>query len=254
MGVLLGPALLAFVLMTGLSYVMAEPPEPSVEPTALTWGGRVFTSPAQFSRWLEQRGQSYREWERRHPSSPWAREQDAAAAPRPQAGATRPDGDSSSTTILMALLGATLVLGVGVVTVRHVLSPRTGPVVRRRTPAWNGSRSLSGARPRGSKLAAAARPQVLAAGLALREEVERARPRVVGAASAVRQVAETAPPRLLRAGSAARRRVEAAIEETADARVSLRYVIATKRVGSALFYAFAALFSAAVGIATAFLF
>jgi hypothetical protein len=52
---------------------------------------------------------------------------------------------------------------------------------------------------------------------------------------------------------AARQRVEAAAAETAVVGLSVRYAIATGRLRGALFYAFAAVFSAAIGLATAIL-
>jgi hypothetical protein len=51
----------------------------------------------------------------------------------------------------------------------------------------------------------------------------------------------------------ARERVEAAAAETAVVGLSFRYALATGRLRGALFYAFAALFSAALGLATAIL-
>jgi hypothetical protein len=41
----------------------------SDEPVRVVWAGRVFTSRAELTDWLEQRGRSYEDWAARHPKA-----------------------------------------------------------------------------------------------------------------------------------------------------------------------------------------
>src|SRR6187402_2444901 len=92
-GLLIGPAVLAFLIATALSTVLSEPSaEPQPEATELLWDGRVFTSRAAFAAWLEDRGLSIQEWERKHPSSPWAT---ATAQPKQTASPSAPQDVAS---------------------------------------------------------------------------------------------------------------------------------------------------------------
>jgi hypothetical protein len=272
-GVLIGPAVLAFLIVTGLSYVVPEPSsESQTQATGLAWSGRIFTSRAEFAQWLEERGRSYQEWNRLHPGSPWAtaRSTKPASASAPMTLAANADQDSNS--VVVAILGAALVLVIGLLAIGVALLIRMKMTVDRLTdpsllasptvqaPLTNGARSVAEARPlfagaghvarRGVE---AALPRLESAGLAARRGVEAALPRLESAGLAARRGVEAAGPRLESAGSAARQRVEAAAAETAVVGLSVRYAIATGRLRGALFYAFAAVFSAAIGLATAIL-
>jgi len=271
-GVLIGPAVLAFLIVTGLSYVVPEPSsESQTQATGLAWSGRIFTSRAEFAQWLEERGRSYQEWSRLHPGSPWAaRSTKPASASAPRTLAANADQDSNS--VVVAMLGGALVLVTGLLAIGVALLVRMKMTVDRltdpsllappsvQTPLTNGARSVVEARPllagagqvarRGVE---AALPRLESAGLAARRGVEAALPRLESAGLAARRGVEAAGPRLENAGLAARQRVEAAAAETAVVGLSVRYAIATGRVRGALFYAFAAVFSAAIGLATAIL-
>jgi hypothetical protein len=272
-GVLIGPAVLAFLIVTGLSYVVPEPSsESQTQATGLAWSGRIFTSRDEFAQWLEERGRSYQEWNRLHPGSPWAtaRSTKPASASAPMTLAANADQDSNS--VVVAILGAALVLVIGLLAIGVALLIRMKMTVDRLTepsllapptvqaPLTNGARSVAEARPlfagaghvarRGVE---AALPRLESAGLAARRGVEAALARLESAGLAARRGVEAAGPRLESAGSAARQRVEAAAAETAVVGLSVRYAIATGRLRGALFYAFAAVFSAAIGLATAIL-
>lgn len=235
-GVLVGPALLAFAIVTALSQVLPEPrTEPFAEATGLAWGGRVFTSRAEFALWLAERGQSYATWERRHPGSYWS---EAGSKAEPSADASGPaENEASLSPGAVAILGATIVLVIGVATFGLALIIRSAP------------RTLE----LGVRSAAVARPRLTSAGLAVRRELDVARPRLESAAVAARRGVEAAGPRLAEAGATARQRVEAAAVETADAGMSFRYAVATGRYRGPLTYALAAVLSAALGLGTAVL-
>jgi hypothetical protein len=170
------------------------------------------------------------------------------------------------------MLGAALVLVVGFLAIGVALLVRMKMTVDRLTepsllapptvpaPLTNGARSVAETRPLFSGAGQVARrgveaalPRLESAGLAARRGVEAARPRLESAGLAARRGVEAAGPRLESAGLAARQRVEAAAAETAVVGLSVRYAIATGRLRGALFYAFAAVFSAAIGLATAIL-
>jgi hypothetical protein len=277
-GVLIGPAILAFLIVTGLSYVVPEPrSESQTQAAGLAWSGRIFTSRAEFARWLDQRGGSYEEWSRLHPGSPWAtpRPTTEATEPAPEASGSRTlaaNAETSSDSMLVAVLGAALVLVIGLLAIGvallvrmkmtvdrlmepSVFAPRTLPM-----PSGNGAKSVIEARPRlgGAGQAArrgveAALPRIESAGSAARRGVEAAGPRLESASLVARRGVEAALPRIESAGSAAIRGVEAAAAETLAVGGFVRYAIATGRMRGALLYAFAAVFSAAIGLATAIL-
>jgi hypothetical protein len=272
-GVLIGPAIMAFLIATGISYVLPEPTSESQTPaTGLLWNGRVFASRGDFAVWLEKRGRSYREWERLHPASPWATTKPTKAASSAGARTLPSNAEQGSESVVVAILGGALVLVIGLLAIGVVLLVRMKMTFDRLTdpsllasrivpsPLENGARSVAEARPRlvEAGLAArrgveAARPRLESAGLAARRGVEAARPRLESAGLAARRGVEAAGPRLESAGLAARRGVEAAAAEAAVVRRSVRYAIATGRLQRALFYAFAGVFSAAIGVATAIL-
>jgi hypothetical protein len=272
-GVLIGPAILAFLIVTGLSYIVPEPSsESKTQATGLAWNGRIFANQGEFARWLAERGRSYQEWDRLHPGSPWAttRSTKPASASAPRALASNPEQGSNS--VVVAILGAALVLVIGLlaigvallvrmkITVDRLTEPslRASPAVA--TPLTNGARSVVEARPLFAGAGQAARrgveaalPRLESAGLAARRGVEAALPRLESAGQAARRGVEAAGPRLESASLAARERVEAAAAETAVVGKSFRYALETGRFQGALFYTFAALFSAAIGLATAIL-
>lgn len=274
-GVLIGPAILVFILVQGLSLVLPEPSaEPPAAATGLVWDGRAFASKSEFAQWLSDRGQSYEAWERRHPGSPWATPKPTRAAPASETRtlAAQDDGASGSDSVVVAILGAGLVLILGLaalgaaVLVRMTMTSDRVAATRLRAPGTvpsvseNGAGSVHAVRPRlaSAGLAArrgveAARPRLESAGLAARRGVEAARPHLESAGLAARRGVEAAGPRLAEAGLVARDRVEAAAAETAVVGMSFRYALATGRLRGAFFYAFAALFSAAIGLATAIL-
>jgi hypothetical protein len=273
-GVLIGPAILAFAIVTGLSYVVPEASqEPLTAPTGLTWSGRVFKDRVQFARWLEVRGVSYQEWSRLHPGSPWAIPREAeppsASVPRTLSASTNAE-DSDS--VVVAALGAAIVLLSGLLAIGAVvlvrmkrtvdrlaepslLEPRFAPV-----SSENGATSparappfLTGAGDAARRGVEAAKPRIENARLAARRTVEAAGPRVESARLAARRTVEAAAPRVESAGLAARRGVEVAAAETAAASLFVQYAIAVGRERGALLYAFAGVLSATVGIAIAIL-
>ena len=114
---LVGPALLAILLMEAVPREVAAPPKkPAIEPRGLAWAGRVFTSERQFARWLEDRGGSYKQWRARHPASPWS------DAPERSLSVAEPrqTGDRFWPGLLLAFGSAAAVGGVGVVAVSRV--------------------------------------------------------------------------------------------------------------------------------------
>ena len=61
----------AVLIAGGLGYMFAggfeRDPEPT--PAVMVWGGKTFTSKAQFKQWLAQRGKSYPDWAQNHPAA-----------------------------------------------------------------------------------------------------------------------------------------------------------------------------------------
>jgi hypothetical protein len=272
-GVLIGPAVLAFIIVTALSHVIPDEPSTSQAPaTGLVWGGRAFADRSEFARWLAERGRSYEEWSRLHPASPWATTDLTKAAPGSETRTLASQADEGRSSVVVAFVGGGLVLLLGLIALGVAMFVRTtitsGRVLAPRLHALRtvpgtlegGASSVAVARPRfgGAGLAArrgaeAARPRLESAGLAARRGVEAALPHLESAGLAARRGVGAAGPRLAEAGSVARERVEAAAAETAVVGLSFRYALATGRLRGALFYAFAALFSAALGLATAIL-
>ncbi len=248
-GLLIGPAVLAFLIATALSTVLSEPStEPQPEATGLLWDGRVFTSRAEFAAWLEGRGLSIQEWEQRHPSSPWAT---ATEKPTPTASPSTGQDVASSAEqgqswLVLALGGVVVViLGLAVAAaLRLRLVTSGGATVHRPRVA----RPAPPTSTNGAKSTAAARPQLAVASLAVRRGVEAVQPRVHGAALAARRGVEVAKPRLESAGVTARQRVGTVAAQTVDLGLELRYAIATGRFRVPLFYLLAALCSAAIGL------
>jgi hypothetical protein len=272
-GVLIGPAILVFIIVQGLSPVLPEPStEPPANATGLVWDGRAFANKGEFALWLAERGRSYKEWERLHPGSPWATTQPTKATPPSATRTLASQDDGGSNSVVVAILGAGLVLILGLaalgaavlvrmtvtsdrITAPRLPAPRTVPGT---VANGAGSAAIAHARLASAGLAArrgveAALPRLESAGLAARRGVEAARPHLESAGLAARRGVEAAGPRLAEAGSVARERVEAAAAETAVVGMSLRYAVVTGRFRGALFYAFAAVFSAAIGLATAIL-
>jgi hypothetical protein len=244
-GLLLGPAVLAFLIATALSSIVSEPSSESQSlATGLVWDGRVFTSRAEFAEWLEDRGVSIKEWERRHPASPWA-------TAKPTETASPSHGQEQGSNWLVLALGGALVLivGLAVAAVRRLRrAVRIGRVTVHRPRVGRLARPTS---ENGTRPTAATRPQLADAGLAVRRGVEAVQPRVHGAALAARRGVEVAKPRLESAGLTARQRVGTVVTQTADLGLGLRYAIATDRFRVALCYVLAALCSAAIGLAVA---
>jgi hypothetical protein len=276
-GVLIGPAILAFLIVTGLSYVVPEPrSESQTQAAGLAWSGRIFTSREEFARWLDERGRSYEEWNRLHPGSPWSTvrptTRSAAPAPASEPRTLAVNAEQSSNSMLVAILGAALVLVIGLLAIGVALLVRMKMTVDRlmepsvfapRTvsmPSGNGASSGTGAGPRLGGVGQAARrgveaalPRFESAGSAARRGVEAAGPRLESASLVARRGVEATLPRLESAGLAARRGVEVAAAETAAVGGFVRWAFMTGRMRGALLYAFAAVFSAAIGLATAIL-
>lgn len=255
-GVLIGPAILAFAIVTGLSYLVPETsPEPLTAPTGLAWSGRVFKDRVEFARWLQVRGVSYEQWSRLHPGSPWAAprraEPASASAPRTlTASSTARDWDS----VVVAALGAALVLISGLLAIGCVVLVRMKRTVDRfAEPSLLAPRPAPVSSENGASSPAQAPPLLIGAGGAARREIESAKPRIESARLAARRTVEVARPRLQSAGLAARQGVGTAVAQTAELGHELRYAIATERLRVAFFYIFAALLSTVIGLATAIL-
>jgi hypothetical protein len=143
---------------------------------------------------------------------------------------------------------------IGLLSIGVALLVRMKMTVDRLTePSLFVARTAPPPRENGASSVAAPQPRLPGAGLALHRGVEAARPQLENAGLAARRMVEAARPRLESAGSAARHGVEAAAAETAVLGTSVRYAFAIGRMRGAFFYAFAAVFSAAVGLATAIL-
>lgn len=273
-GLLIGPAVLAFLIATALSTILSEPSsEPQPQAAELLWDGTVFTTRAEFAEWLDARGLSIQEWESRHPSSPWA-------TASPSAGEdVAAQADEGSNWFVLGLGGA-LVLIVGLSAAALLLLRRSAITLHRprlARPAEpmseNGAkptaatrqqlavaslavrRAVEAVQPRVHDAALAARrgvevvqPRVHDAALAARRGVEAVPPRVHGAALAARRGVEVAKPRLESAGLTARQRIGAVAAQTVELGLELRYALATGRFRVALFYVVAALCSAAIGL------
>ena len=131
-GVLIGPAVLAFLIVTGISHVLPEPhSESQTQATGLTWNGRVFTSRTEFSQWLAERGQSYREWERLHPASPWATTGPTEAAATSGKLKPSPEPDRGTSSVVVAVLGAAVVLVIGLLAIAVALLVRMTMTINR---------------------------------------------------------------------------------------------------------------------------
>jgi hypothetical protein len=262
-GVLIGPAVLAFIIVTALSHVISDDPSTSQAPaTGLVWGGRAFADKGEFARWLEERGGNYEVWSRRHPGSPWATTDSTEAAPPSATRTLTSQADEGRSPVVVAVVGAGLVLVLGLIGLVALgvamLVRTTIRSDRVLAPRLHAPQTLARPRLASASLAArrgveAARPRLESASLAARRGVEATLPHLESAGLAARRGVEAAGPRLAEAGSVARERVEAAAAETAVVGLSFRYALATGRLRGALFYAFAALFSAALGLATAIL-
>jgi hypothetical protein len=79
---------LAPVLALGLAvsagvFVPDDPSNSSLKPQSIVWDGRVFTSKAQFARWLETRHESYAVWVKRHPSATWFHKEEPVVPAKP---------------------------------------------------------------------------------------------------------------------------------------------------------------------------
>lgn len=254
-GVLIGPAILAFLIVTGLSYVVPEPSSDSqARAMGLVWGGRIFTSQGEFARWLAERGRSYQEWNRLHPGSPWATTPSKQPASATDRRVLTSNAEPGSNSMLVAVLGGTLVLVTGLLAIGLALVVRMKRTVDRLTepsvlfprppplPSTNGATALVETRPRRES-----------AGVAARRAVEAARPRLESAGVAARRAVEAAGPRLESAGVAARRGVGTAATETAELSLWVRYSTDTGGLRTAMFYGLVAVSGAAMGLAIAIL-
>jgi hypothetical protein len=243
-GLLIGPVVLALLIVMGaarLSAALSEPvSEPPLHASGLVWNGRVFTTRAAFAKWLDERGLSIRAWERRHPASPWSTAQPAQAAPSAERREVPVRSDQEPTWLVL-VLGAAVALIAGITGAAAVHRRRVARPLR--PASMNGARRVK---------VTALRPSLaVAAGAVQRGVVEAARPRVHTASVAAHRGIEVARPRLEGAGSAARHGLGATVSWTADLNRRLRYEIVTGRFRVAMFYVMAALFSAAIGLAVA---
>ena len=247
-GLLIGPVVLALLIVMGaarLSSALSEPlSEPPTHASGLVWDGRVFTTRAAFAKWLEERGLSIREWERRHPASPWAtaRPTQVASSSESQDAALRTEHVSNW--FVLALGGAAALL-VGLAGAA-ALRPRTIGMARRVKAL--GPTSQNGAR---RVKVTAPRPSLAGAALAVQRGIEAARPRVHTAGVVAHRGVEVAGPRLESVGSATLQGLGTAVAQSAKLSRRFRYAIATERFRVALFYVFLALCSAAIGLAVA---
>ena len=255
-GVLIGPAILAFLIVTGLSHVVPETrAEPVTQPTGLAWSGRIFKDRAEFARWLQVRGVSYEQWSRLHPGSPWAtpRPAESASASEPRTLSVRPSGEDTSS-VVVAILGGALVLVCGLLAIGVALLVRMRMTIDRLAePSVAASAAPLARAVNGAGSHAEPRATLVGAGEAARRGVEAAMPKLESARLAARRTVAAAGPRFESAGLAARRGVEMAAAETAAVGLSVQYAIAMGRLRSALFYAFAGVLGAAVGVAIAIL-
>jgi hypothetical protein len=255
-GVLIGPALLAFALVSALQQFIPEPGSAQkTRPTGLAWADRVFTSREEFAAWLERRGHSYQTWLERHPDTDWAATGPRTVAParKPTQAAPEPPEvgrDEGSAVLLVG--GAAIVVLTGLLTMGIVLARnvprRIAYVTVAGLSASGGAAATLGASARrleaaAAETVAAARPRLAGAGVTAGQRLEAAATETVAAAR----------PRLASAGANGRRLAEAAAAELELLGGSIRFAIANGRLRGPLFYAFATAFSAAVGVATAIL-
>lgn len=233
-GVLLGPAILAFLIVTGLSYIVREPSsESQTQATGVAWDGRVFTSRQEFARWLAERGGSYQEWNRLHPRSPWATTRTAKAASASAAPKPAPEAERGSNSVVVAILAAALVLVIGLLAIAAALLVRMKVTINRLTePPLRALPTVPSTLPNGARSVEATRPRLAVAGLAARRRVEAARPHLVSAGLVVRRGVDATRPRLVRAGLAVRRRVEATRPAGSDRRSVLRVASVTGALGA----------------------
>jgi hypothetical protein len=236
-GLLICPVVLALLIVMGaarLSSALSEPlSEPVTQASGLVWDGRVFTTRAAFAKWLEQRGLSIREWERRHPASPWTTALPTRSASSTERQGVAPRFEQESNWFLFALGGA-VALSIGFAGAAALRLP--WPAMARR---------LRVARPtstNGAGRGTAPRPPLAVTTLAVRT-----------ASAAAQRGVEVTWPRLEGAGFAARQGFGTVVAHSAQLGHELRYGIATGRFRVAFFYIFSALFSAVIGLATAIL-
>ena len=162
-GVLIGPAIMAFLIATGLSYVLPEPTAESQTPaTGLLWDGRVFASRGDFAVWLEERGRSYKEWERLHPASPWATTEPTKTASSSAGTRTlAANTEEGSQSAVVALLGAGLVLVIGLLAIGVVLLVRMKMTVERlMEPSLLAPRTVLASPENGAGTVAESRPRL----------------------------------------------------------------------------------------------
>ena len=92
--------------MTGAEHLAGTSPiRSTLAPTAVVWDGRVFTTHASLTRWLQSHGSTYEAWARQHPSLAAATD----SAGRKDASAATPQGLKSANPDrrhLMAIGGA----------------------------------------------------------------------------------------------------------------------------------------------------
>lgn len=256
-GLLIGPMILALLIVMGaarLSSALSEPVSepPTQQASGLVWGGRVFTTRAEFAKWLEERGLSIQAWERRHPGSPWTTARPTQAASSTETQDVAPRSEQGATWLMLAFGGAGALL-VGLAGAAALRLPWTAIAGRMKVHRLRDARPARPTSKNDPSRAAAPRPPLAVAALAVQRGVEAARPRVHTASAAALRGVEVARPHLEVAGSTARRGVGAVVAQTAELSHELRYVMATERFRSAFFYISAALFSVGVGLAMAFL-
>jgi hypothetical protein len=244
-GLLIGPMILALLVVMGaarLSSALSEPlSEPPTQASGLVWGGRVFTTRAAFAKWLDERGLSIRAWERRHPGSPWTKEKPTQAASSAETQDVAPRSEQRRNWLLLASGGA-LALMVGVAGVAALRLRRAVQARPARPTSKNGPKRVNVTVPRPSRAVAAQ---------AVRRGIEAVRPRLDTARAATQRGVEAAGPRLKSTAFATRQGLGTALVEAGALRRELRYAIATGRFRSVFFYLFAALFTVATVLATA---
>ena len=254
-GLLIGPVVLALLIVMGaarLSSALSEPfSVPPTQASGLVWDGRVFTSRAAFAKWLEERGLSIREWERRHPASPWATAKPTQAASSSESARRRAPIRAGVGWFVLALSGAAaLLVGLaGAAALRHrrtaAVPPRQGSTCLRDrsacspTPTNGRSRDCATtfSRRRGPGGAKGGRGGTASG-------AHRGRGGAPGGRSGPASASRASGPR-------ARQGFGTAVAQTAELSRGLRYAIATESFRVALFYVFAALCSAAIGLAVA---
>lgn len=147
--IVLGPALLAFALVSLAELTLERPAPPTDRPDAMVWDGRVFGSSAEFAKWLNARGLSYARWEEQHPGSPWSTPPKAAPQPA-EARDAAPASEGTPRSIVFGFAAATFALAIAV-SMRSARASIDAPSVARFAAAVAAARSRFGHRPTDSR-------------------------------------------------------------------------------------------------------